>query len=102
MFLSSSVTSIDIVDFFICTFFLIGSAGILLRLSDYQIFVIMKRKSTPINLLSLHLLSYMSMNIDKMEYNTTRNHLAMREYGRHIQKMIEYLLTLEDQETRQR
>ena len=26
----------------------------------------------------------------------------MREYGRHIQKMIEYLLTLEDQETRQR
>jgi len=26
----------------------------------------------------------------------------MREYGRHIQKMIEYLLTLEDRETRQR
>ena len=41
-------------------------------------------------------------SIDKMEYNTTRNHLVMREYGRHIQKMIEYLLTLEDQETRQR
>ncbi|WP_081195799.1 DUF4290 domain-containing protein [Niastella koreensis] len=40
--------------------------------------------------------------IEKMEYNTTRNHLAMREYGRHIQKMIEYLLTIEDQETRQR
>lgn len=60
----------------------------------------MKRKNTPINLLSLHLLSY--MNIDKMEYNTTRNHLAMREYGRHIQKMIEYLLTLEDKEVRQR
>jgi Domain of unknown function (DUF4290) len=37
-----------------------------------------------------------------MEYNTTRNHLIMREYGRHIQKMIEYLLTLEDPETRQR
>jgi len=37
-----------------------------------------------------------------MEYNTTRNDLVMREYGRHIQKMIEYLLTLEDQETRQR
>ena len=37
-----------------------------------------------------------------MEYNTTRNHLVMREYGRHIQKMIEYLLTLEDKETRQR
>ena len=37
-----------------------------------------------------------------MEYNTTRNHLAMREYGRHIQKMIEYVLTIEDEEHRQR
>ena len=26
----------------------------------------------------------------------------MKEYGRHIQKMIEYLLTIEDKETRQR
>jgi hypothetical protein len=41
-------------------------------------------------------------SIEEMEYNTTRNHLAMREYGRHIQKMIEYLLSLEDKETRQR
>ena len=40
--------------------------------------------------------------MDKMEYNTTRNHLIMREYGRHIQKMIEYLVTLEDKEKRQR
>ena len=37
-----------------------------------------------------------------MEYNTTRNQLAMREYGRHIQKMIEYVLTIEDPERRQR
>jgi Domain of unknown function (DUF4290) len=37
-----------------------------------------------------------------MEYNTTRNHLIMREYGRHIQKMIEYVLTIEDEERRQR
>jgi hypothetical protein len=37
-----------------------------------------------------------------MEYNTTRNYLVMREYGRHIQKMIEYLLTIEDSEVRQR
>jgi hypothetical protein len=37
-----------------------------------------------------------------MEYNTGRNQLIMREYGRHIQKMIEYLLTIEDKETRQR
>jgi Domain of unknown function (DUF4290) len=37
-----------------------------------------------------------------MEYNTTRNYLIMREYGRHIQKMIEYLVTIEDPEIRQR
>ena len=42
------------------------------------------------------------LNLEDMEYNTTRNHLIMREYGRHIQKMIEYLLTIEDKETRQR
>jgi len=41
-------------------------------------------------------------SIDLMEYNTTRNDLAMREYGRHIQKMIEYLLTIEDDEKRQK
>jgi hypothetical protein len=37
-----------------------------------------------------------------MEYNTTRNGLAMREYGRHIQKMIEHLLSIEEPERRQR
>lgn len=37
-----------------------------------------------------------------MEYNTTRNFLIMREYGRHIQKMVEYLLSIEDKEERQR
>lgn len=37
-----------------------------------------------------------------MEYNTTRNHLVMREYGRHIQKMIEYLMSVEDEEKRQK
>lgn len=37
-----------------------------------------------------------------MEYNTTRNHLIMKEYGRHIQKMVEYLLKIEDRETRQK
>jgi len=36
-----------------------------------------------------------------MEYNTGRNYLSMREYGRHIQKMVEYLLTIEDKEERQ-
>ena len=42
------------------------------------------------------------LNMENMEYNTTRNHLIMREYGRHIQKMIEYLLSIEDIEIRQR
>ncbi|MBL7701720.1 MAG: DUF4290 domain-containing protein [Ferruginibacter sp.] len=37
-----------------------------------------------------------------MEYNTTRNFLVMREYGRHIQKMVEYLLSIENREERQR
>ena len=37
-----------------------------------------------------------------MEYNTTRNHLVMREYGRHIQKMVEYVNGIEDPVKRQR
>lgn len=36
-----------------------------------------------------------------MEYNTARNHLIMREYGRNIQRMIEYILTIKDREERQ-
>ena len=42
------------------------------------------------------------LNIENMEYNTTRNFLVMREYGRHIQKMVEYLLSIEEKEERQR
>ena len=41
-------------------------------------------------------------NVENMEYNTTRNHLIIREYGRHIQKMAEFTLTLEDEEDRKR
>lgn len=37
-----------------------------------------------------------------MEYNTDRNHLVIPEYGRNVQKMIEYLITIEDKEKRQR
>jgi hypothetical protein len=40
--------------------------------------------------------------MDLMEYNTTRNPLVMREYGRHVQKMIEHVLMIEDPERRQR
>ncbi len=36
-----------------------------------------------------------------MEYNTQRNHLIMKEYGRHIQRMVEHVLTIEDRQTRQ-
>jgi len=39
--------------------------------------------------------------LKNMEYNTTRNHLIMKEYGRHIQKMIEHTLTTKDKEKRQ-
>jgi hypothetical protein len=42
------------------------------------------------------------MNVENMEYNTTRNHLIMKEYGRHIQKMVEHLLTITDREERQK
>ena len=35
-----------------------------------------------------------------MEYNTERNHLGLREYGRHIQRMVEYVLTIEDRDKR--
>ena len=41
-------------------------------------------------------------NSVSMEYNTTRNHLIMKEYGRHIQKMVEYLLKIEDRNERQK
>jgi Domain of unknown function (DUF4290) len=37
-----------------------------------------------------------------MEYNTGRNHLIMKEYGRHIQKMVEYLLSIQNREERQK
>ena len=36
-----------------------------------------------------------------MEYNTVRNYLSMREYGRHIQKMVEHLLSIPNKEERQ-
>lgn len=35
-----------------------------------------------------------------MEYNTTRPAISFREYGRHIQQMIQYALTIEDMEKR--
>ena len=42
------------------------------------------------------------MDSQNMEYNTTRNHLTMKEYGRHVQKMIEHVQTIQDPERRQK
>lgn len=35
-----------------------------------------------------------------MEYNTTRSRMLMPEYGRNVQKMVEYLMTVEDRDKR--
>ncbi len=35
-----------------------------------------------------------------MEYNTTKEKIAVKEYGRHVQAMVDYLLTIEDREVR--
>ena len=37
-----------------------------------------------------------------MEYNSSRNQMVIPEYGRNIQKMIEYAVTIEDREERNR
>lgn len=37
-----------------------------------------------------------------MEYNTGRIQLGMKEYGRHVQSMVDYLLSVEDREKRQK
>lgn len=38
--------------------------------------------------------------IDNLEYNTEREHLIIPEYGRHLQKMINYAKTIETKEER--
>ena len=35
------------------------------------------------------------------DYNTSRKKLTLPEYGRHIQKMVDHLKTIEDREERQ-
>ncbi len=37
-----------------------------------------------------------------MDYNSTRKKLVLPEYGRHIQKMVDHALTIEDKEERTR
>jgi hypothetical protein len=50
----------------------------------------------------MHSLAHNHLTKKFMEYNTGRNHLIMKEYGRHIQKMVEFLLTIENREERQK
>lgn len=37
-----------------------------------------------------------------MEYNTTRSKMLMPEYGRNVQRMVEYLMTIEDKAQRRK
>ena len=37
-----------------------------------------------------------------MDYNTVRSHLRIPEYGRNVQKMVEYAMTVDDREKRLR
>ncbi len=38
--------------------------------------------------------------VENLEYNTERVHLIIPEYGRHIQKMVDHAISLEDKEAR--
>jgi len=40
--------------------------------------------------------------VENLEYNTDRPHLHIPEYGRHFQKMVDYALSIEDREERNR
>lgn len=42
------------------------------------------------------------MNIEGLDYNTQREQLILPEYGREVQKMVDYAVTLEDKGERQR
>ena len=42
------------------------------------------------------------MNIKGLDYNTQREKLVMPEYGREIQKMVDYAVGLPDKAERQR
>lgn len=35
-----------------------------------------------------------------MEYNTTKEKITVKEYGRHVQSMVDYLLSIEDRDLR--
>jgi len=58
--------------------------------------VFVKKKVT----LHSHLLQFFQVFLQPMEYNTLNNTLAFPEYGRNIQKLIEYAISIEDETER--
>lgn len=44
----------------------------------------------------------MTMNPDSKDYNTSRKKLALPEYGRNVQNMVDLLMAIEDRDTRNR
>nr|WP_308570021.1 DUF4290 domain-containing protein [uncultured Prevotella sp.] len=42
------------------------------------------------------------MNLEGLDYNTQRSKLVLPEYGRTVQKMVDYAMTIEDREKRQK
>ncbi len=42
------------------------------------------------------------MQVDELQYNTQLSHMTLPEYGRNVQRMVDYALTLEDREERNR
>ena len=38
--------------------------------------------------------------VENLEYNTEREHLIIPEYGRHFQKMVNFAISIEDREER--
>ena len=42
------------------------------------------------------------MNIDGLDYNTQREKLVLPEYGREVQNMVDYAISLDNKADRQR
>ena len=58
-------------------------------------------KPSEVKFYKLHLIIlFKRMQTANLEYNTEREHLVIPEYGRHIQKMINYAVSIEDKEER--
>ena len=45
-------------------------------------------------------MSYLEESLASLEYNSQRSSLIIPEYGRHLQKMIDQVKTIEDREKR--